>query len=260
MLKARNILLYFVYKYKSDFNLIIQALKNKEEVKEEEVEKVVNSTKTKFITLLDTEYPENLKKTNQPPLLLFYDGDITLLKKETQHKLSIVGSRESSDYGINSTKEIVSSLEDDYIVISGLAKGVDSASHEAALDNNLKTIAVLGDGLNKVYPPENKELLKRIIDNGGLVLSEYHDNVEPQKEYFLARNRIIAGLCNFLLVSEAYKRSGTQRTVTYALNYGKEVGCIPYQIGKGSFCNQLIKEGAYLIESGSDISRILEKN
>ena len=260
MFKARNILLFFTYKYRSNFGLIVEALKNKEKITEEEVDDVLRKTKSKFITLVDEEYPESLKKISEPPLVLFYEGDISLLRNNTNHKLSVVGSREASDYGIKSTKKIISVLEDDYIIISGLAKGIDGASHEAALSNNLKTIAVLADGLKKVYPPEHLNLYKRIVDNGGLIISEYHDEFSPEKEFFLARNRIIAGLCNFLLVTEAYERSGAQRTVTYALNFGKDIGCIPYQIDKKSFCNQLIKDGAYLIESGKEITKILDRS
>jgi DNA processing protein len=260
MLKANFILLYFVYKYNSDIDLVLRALKDKEEVNADEINDVVEKTKSKFITILDNEYPEDLKKIDRPPIVLFYEGDISLLKYNKDHKLAVIGSRNYSEYGKEITRKIVSELEDDYLVISGLARGIDSISHETAIDHGLKTIAVLGDGLFKIYPSENKSLYTRIVENGGLVISEYHDFVEPQKEFFLARNRIVAALCNFLLVSEAYGRSGTQRTVSCALNYGKDVGCIPYEANKGSLCNVLIKEGAYLIENAKDISRALEKN
>lgn len=260
MLKANFILLYFVYKYKSNLDLIMAALRDKEEVNADEVLDVVKKTKSKFITLLDDEYPEVLKKIDRPPVVLFYEGDISLLKYNSDHKLSIIGSRNYSNYGKEITKKIVSELDNDYLVISGLAKGIDAISHEEAINHGLKTIAVLGDGLLRIYPNENKDLYKRIIKNGGLVISEYHDFVEPEKGFFLARNRIVAALCNFLLVSEAYGRSGTQRTVSCALNYGKDVGCVPYEANKESLCNELIKEGAYLIENAKDISRALEKN
>lgn len=259
MLKANDILLYFVYKYKSNTELVLRALKDKQEVDKNEVLDVVKKTKSKFITLLDNEYPENLKKIDLPPLVLFYEGDISLLKYQSDHKLSVIGSRNYSEYGKEATRKVVSELDKDYLVISGLARGIDSISHETALNHGLKTICVLADGLFKIYPSENEPLYKRIIENGGLALSEYHDFVEPEKEFFLARNRIVAALCNFLLVSEAYSRSGTQRTVSCALNYGKDVGCIPYEANKDSYCNELIKEGAYLIETAEDINRALEK-
>lgn len=259
MLKANDILLYFVYKYKSNLDLVMNALREKEEVDANEVLNVVKNTKSKFITILDNEYPEVLKKIDRPPVLLFYEGDISLLKYKSEHKLSIIGSRNYSEYGKEATKKVVSELDKDYLIISGLARGVDAISHEEALNNGLKTICVLADGLYKVYPSENLNLYKKIISNGGLAITEYHDFVEPQKEFFLARNRIVAALCNFLLVSEAYSRSGTQRTVSCALNYGKDVGCIPYEANKGSFCNELIKEGAYLIETAEDVNRALEK-
>ena len=260
MLKANDILLYFVYKYKSNLDLVMKALREREEIDANEVLDVVKKTKSKFITLLDNEYPEALKKIDRPPVVLFYEGDISLLKYNSNHKLSIVGSRNYSEYGKEATRKIVSELENDYLVISGLAYGIDAISHEEALDHGLKTICVLADGLFKIYPSENMNLYKRIISSGGLAITEYHDFVEPEKEFFLARNRIVAALCNFLLVSEAYERSGTQRTVGCALNYGKDVWCIPYEANKGSLCNELIKEGAYLIEKAEDISRALEKN
>lgn len=258
MITGREILLFLSYKYKSNWDLIMDAIRRRESIDEKEIEKISSLVKSDYITLVDEEYPESLKKIQRPPFVLFYKGDKSLLKWETHHKISIVGSRECSKYGIESTRIIVKNLPKDYLVISGLAKGIDAISHESALDAKLKTISVLGDGLFKFYPKENTDLFNRITNEGGLVITEYFDDVSPEPENFVNRNRIIAGLCDFLLVTEAYERSGTSITVNQALSYGRDVGCIPYEISKNSICNQLIKEGAYLIETADDVTRIMK--
>jgi DNA protecting protein DprA len=257
MLTGRDILLYLTNKYKANWDDIMEAIRKKEDLDSNLVETTRKETKSMFITLVDDDYPDALKKIGKPPFVLFYKGDIELLKKETSHRLSVVGSRACSEYGVKATKTIIDGLDKDFLIVSGIAKGIDKVSHEAALNNNLKTIAVLGSGLDKFYPQENIDLSKKIIESGGLILSEYPDDTEPLPINFINRNRIIAALCNFLLVTEAYEHSGTSITVNYALTLGKDVGCIPYEIEKKSICNALIKEGAYLVESAQDIIRVI---
>jgi DNA processing protein len=219
--------------------------------------KVIGLVKSDFVTLVDEAYPEQLKKITQPPFVLYYKGDVKLFQWPNHHKVSVVGSRACSKYGTDSTRIIIKNLPEDFLIISGLAKGIDAISHESALEHKLKTIAVLGDGLFKFYPKENLELFNKIVADGGLVVTEYFDDVSPEPENFINRNRIIAGLCDFLLVTEAYEHSGTSITVNQALTYGRDVGCVPYEITKKSICNMLIKEGAYLIENADDIVKIV---
>lgn len=259
MITANDVLFYFAYKYNSDTQKMIEAIKNKERASEEELEKIKQSCNEKFITIMDERYPMFLKNILNPPLVLFYRGNINLLFDELNPKIAIIGSRDCSDYGKKSCKEIIKELPKNYSIVSGLAKGIDAIGHESALDNKLKTIAIIGSGFNKFYPKENYNLYKRIIENDGLVMTEYFPDSEPEAKNFVARNRIIAALSDFVLVGEAYEKSGTSITVSNALAMGKDVGCIPYERCKNSQCNLWIKQGAYLIETGNDIVQITKK-
>lgn len=257
MLTGRDILLYLAYKTKSNWDEMYECIKNKTAIEEKEVLKIKESLNNEYITLIDEDFPCFFKKMSKPPFVLFYKGDISLVKNDNIKKVGFVGSRKNSNYGASATKSIISGLDKDVVIVSGLARGIDTISHRAAINNGLKTIAVLGSGLNEIYPKENTSLFDDIISHDGLIISEYYDNVEAKPEHFVSRNRLIAAFSNLVVVGEAYERSGTSITVSYALNYGKDVGCIPYEINKGSICNTLIKEGALLIESGEDIMKVL---
>lgn len=206
----------------------------------------------KAITIMEGDkYSNRLKQIDRPPFALFYKGDISLLKKD--HILAVIGSRENTEYGKKCVDELLKDLKEDTVIISGLAKGIDTFALKTALNYGYKTIAVMGSGINNVYPQNNRDLVDEIIENGGLVISEYPDMVEPEKDNFIERNRIIAGLCSGLLLIESYGRSGTLNTCMYALNYGKNIGCVPTQVGEKSNCNKLIKDGAMLIEDSCDV-------
>lgn len=211
-----------------------------------------------YITFIDDEFPLLLCDLEKPPFLLFYEGDISLLDIKNRYKyLAVVGSRNSTWYGNNFIENSFKTLNKDVVIVSGLARGIDSKSHEEALRNNLKTIAVLGTTLDNIYPKENYDLSRRIIENGGLILSEYPSNTEFNKDNFLRRNRIIASLSDSLFLVESYGRSGAMSTAQFALNLGKNIGCLPNLAGKESNCNLLIKDGAYLIEDSNDLYNLL---
>ncbi len=211
--------------------------------------------KLSAITILDVDkYSIRLKQIDKPPFVLYYKGDISLILKD--HILAVVGSRENSDYGKECCNQLLKNLKPDTVIISGLARGIDTYAHMAALKNGYKTIAVLGSGIDNIYPQNNRDLVDKIVENGGLILSEYPGLVEPEKENFIARNRIIAGLCTGLLLVESYARSGALNTCLDALNYGKGIGCVPTEIGKYSNCNKLIKEGAQLVENSTDVDSL----
>lgn len=247
----RNILIYFSIKYKGDYKKIYQAIYNKEKVDELEIEKIKKSN-IKAITIIDDNYPIKLKTCFQPPLVLFYKGDISLLNNNCS--LAIVGSRNASSYGIEATKYLLKGLflKKDVTIISGLARGIDTIAHLQALEWKQKTIAILGCGINNCYPKGN-EALKKEIEEYGLVLSEYPDMIQPRKEYFPLRNRIISALSDGVLVTSAKNKSGTKITVNYALEQGKNIFTIPYPIFEESYCNQLIKQGAIPVVSSEDI-------
>lgn len=238
-------------KYRSDWDKIMDAIHRKEEI-EPEYFKLVDALKCQVVTLLDAEYPQMLRNAFKPPFVLFYYGDLSLA--QDYHKIvSIVGSRDCSDYGARITREIAGDLaKKGYIIASGLAKGIDSIAHEAAISSGGKTIAVLGNGIDFCYLKDNRELYKEIRNNH-LVISEYPFSMSPEPYYFPIRNRIIASICKTLVVTEAGYNSGSLITATLAIRGNTTVMCVPHEAGKQSECNRLILNGANLVENAQDV-------
>ncbi|MBR5560288.1 MAG: DNA-processing protein DprA, partial [Clostridia bacterium] len=170
----------------------------------------------------------------------------------------VVGTRRASGYGLRHTRTLARELAaQGMCIVSGLALGVDGAAHEGALDAGGRTVAVLGSALDKMYPPENKDLMARILDMGGSVVSEYPPGTAPTRYSFLERNRIIAGLSLGVLVTEAPARSGALSTAQRALDEGREVFAIPGDIDRATsqLPNRLIAEGAHVVTCAGDILR-----
>ncbi|HGA2324154.1 TPA: DNA-processing protein DprA [Streptococcus agalactiae] len=203
------------------------------------------------LSILDSNYPLELKEIYNPPVLLFYQGNIELLSKP---KLAVVGARQAAQIGCQSVKKIIKETNNQFVIVSGLARGIDTAAHVSALKNGGSSIAVIGSGLDVYYPTENKKLQEYMSYNH-LVLSEYFTGEQPLKFHFPERNRIIAGLCQGIVVAEAKMRSGSLITCERALEEGREVFAIPGNIidGKSDGCHHLIQEGAKCIISGKDI-------
>ncbi|HHL0588784.1 TPA: DNA-processing protein DprA [Streptococcus agalactiae] len=203
------------------------------------------------LSILDSNYPLELKEIYNPPVLLFYQGNIELLSKP---KLAVVGARQASQIGCQSVKKIIKETNNQFVIVSGLARGIDTAAHVSALKNGGSSIAVIGSGLDVYYPTENKKLQEYMSYNH-LVLSEYFTGEQPLKFHFPERNRIIAGLCQGIVVAEAKMRSGSLITCERALEEGREVFAIPGNIidGKSDGYHHLIQEGAKCIISGKDI-------
>ena len=203
------------------------------------------------LSILDSNYPLELKEIYIQPVLLFYQGNIELLSKP---KLAVVGARQASQIGCQSVKKIIKETNNQFVIVSGLARGIDTAAHVSALKNGGSSIAVIGSGLDVYYPTENKKLQEYMSYNH-LVLSEYFTGEQPLKFHFPERNRIIAGLCQGIVVAEAKMRSGSLITCERALEEGREVFAIPGNIidGKSDGCHHLIQEGAKCIISGKDI-------
>ena len=201
-------------------------------------------------------YPDKLKNISDPPKVLFCLGNLELLNAKS---IAIIGSRDYSAYGERATKEFSYNLaKNDICIVSGLAKGIDAFAHKGCLSAGGKTIAVLGNGLDIIYPKENEKLFYRIIENDGLVISEYPLGTKPKKQHFPARNRIISGLSDGVLVIEARKNSGTNITVDFALEQGKDVFVIPGNIYSKTSdgTNYLITEGAIPVLSYKDILKM----
>lgn len=194
------------------------------------------------ITPASDSYPEKLKNISSPPSALFCKGDISLLKEIS---IAIVGSRSPSNYGRIVTDEFAGELaKNGIVVVSGLAYGVDSIAHKKALEVGGKTIAVLGSGFNHIYPAEHTSLAEEIAKKG-LLISEYCPSFQATRYSFVERNRIIAGLCNGVLITEAGIKSGTRSTKDFALDFGRDVFAVPGSIKseKSELPNLLISCG-----------------
>lgn len=247
-----DVLVYLALKYEGDWDKMNQSIRNKERPDEEEYAELLKTNHSKHITILDRNYPEAFKNMCKPPLVLFYYGDISIIET-MKNCIAYVGSRDSTPYGNQMAKTICSGLVSyGYNIVSGLARGIDTAATLGALDAKGKAVAVLGNGIDYCYPSENKALYER-LKYEGLIISEYPGLVRPSHETFPFRNRIIAALSSGVVVGEASKRSGTLITVNYALGNNKDIGCVPFHADENSACNRLIKEGAFIIESAEDV-------
>lgn len=207
----------------------------------------------KIVTILDKEYPFNLKNIYDSPVILYYKGK---LYDEDAYSLSVVGTRYPSEYGKNTCQKIVGELSELKIpIISGMARGIDALSHKTCLDNCNITYAILGSGVDVVYPADNKKLYDKIIENGA-VISEFDIGAKPDKMNFPRRNRIISGISLGTLIVETGLRGGSRITAEFALDQNKEIFAIPGYIfsKKSEGCNNLIKKGnAKLVENVDDI-------
>ncbi len=206
----------------------------------------------KIITIKDDDYPKRLKDIYDPPALIYMRGEV---KSEDELAIAIVGSRKTSPYGRWFTEKIGQDLARHGItIVSGMARGIDSIAHQGALQGGGRTIAVLGCGVDVIYPSENRNLFYQIIEQGA-VLSEFPMGSRPEGGHFPRRNRIISGLSIGVVIVQASAKSGSLITAGYALEQGREIFAVPGNVGvEGSRgTNQLIKEGAKLVESTEDI-------
>lgn len=208
-----------------------------------------------FIT--DKKYPQRLLNCYDSPVLLYYRGNADLNATKI---ISVVGTRNNSDYGKAVCEKIIEELSgENVLVVSGLAFGIDTIAHKASLKNNLPTVGVLAHGLDRIYPSQNKSLAKQMVEHGGL-LTEFIAHTNPDKQNFPKRNRIVAGMCDVVLVIETGKKGGSLITAELGNNYNKDVFAIPGRIGdsKSEGCNYLIKNNkAALINGASDLLEMM---
>ena len=201
----------------------------------------------------DAQYPPLLRQIAHPPHLLYVYGETDLTDR---FPVAVVGTRRASAYGLTHTREIAAELAQTGVcVVSGLALGIDAAAHTGALDGGGRTVAVLGSALDKPYPQENEPLMRRILESGGSVVSEYAPGTPPSRYSFLQRDRIIAGMCLGTLVTEGPRRSGALNTATRTLENGREVFALPGNVDSpgAQLPNMLISEGARLVTGAADI-------
>lgn len=211
----------------------------------------------KKISIDDAEYPQNLKTIHSPPRQLYINGS---LKEGDSNAVGIVGSRRATIYGLEMAERLAFDIASCGVtVVSGMARGIDSAAHSGALKAGGRTIAVMGSGHGNIYPPENKKLYAKIAEKGA-VLTEFENDMPPLAQNFPIRNRIISGLSLGLIVVEAARNSGALITADLALEQGREVFAVPGKISSAtsSGTNELIKDGARLIQTADDCLEALK--
>lgn len=210
--------------------------------------------KVKKLTLNDSGFPAMLREIPSPPKQLYVLGNLDSLAES--RRLAVVGSRHVSPYGKLVTSRLVEEVAArGVVIISGLALGVDALAHQGALSAGARTIAVLACGLDRFYPSTNARLGEKILEKGGAIVSEYPDGMPPLRENFIARNRIVAGLSEAVLITEAAAKSGTLHTAKFALDQGRTVMAVPGNITStlSAGTNQLIKAGAIPVTETADI-------
>lgn len=209
--------------------------------------------KVEIITIEDDRYPEQLRNIKNPPKQLYAKGNIELLKSNI---ISIIGSRACSENGIKLAQQFTKELVyQDITIASGMAVGIDTIAHQTTLQQKGKTIAVLGNGFENIFPVENKQLYQQIIKSNGLVITEYPPQEKAKSKNFLERNRIVSGLALGILVVEAKHRSGTSVTARLAKQQGRKIFALPHEVNDihGVGTNRLIQEGAKIVMGTEDI-------
>ena len=210
------------------------------------------------LTFDDSRYPKMLKEIHNPPIVLYYKGD--LFSCNLDRTVAFVGSRKASSNGKDSIKRIINDFRNtDICIVSGLAEGIDASSHRAAIENNLKTIGVIASGLDFKYPASNKDLYDKIENSCGAVVTEYYPTVEALPFHFPLRNRIVTGLSYGTVVGEAALKSGALISANFTLEQGRELMCVPGAINNKNTegIYKLLKNGATMVTSGEDILNAL---
>lgn len=241
----REQILFYALKYQGEWQRITQAIANQEPWTRMSYEGA-------YVTIVDEEYPSCLRQLRYAPWILFYEGNPDLWNRKM---VGIVGARDSDAYGMSMCAHVTKLLAPRYVIVSGLAKGIDACAHTAAFANS--TIAVIGCGLDVIYPRENEALYQRIRKEH-LLVSEYPKGTKPLAHHFPWRNRILAAFSKAIVVIQAKKRSGTLLTVNEALELDIPIYCIPhrFQDSYGEGCNLLISQGANILLDDEDILAI----
>jgi len=239
-------------------NKVVQEIKNPQVLKQAEKEiAFIEKNKIQPLFITDLAYPQRIKECIDSPVMLYFRGNADL---NTTKIISIVGTRHATTYGKEITYALLkdfAALYPDILVVSGLAYGIDIAAHKAALQENLPTVGVLAHGLDRIYPYQHRETACRMIENGGL-LTDFISGTNPDRQNFVKRNRIVAGVSDCTIIIESASKGGALITANIANSYNKDIFAIPGKVNDlySRGCNQLIKEKkAALVESADDIMR-----
>lgn len=223
----------------------------------DEVDKIIDTTEKlgyRLLTITDNDYPPLLKQIYDPPVIIWLKGNVEALSKPG---VAVVGTRNPTAYGKKMAEKISSGIaEQGLCIFSGLAYGIDALAHKAALEAKAPTVAVLGSGIDRIYPAKNKALAEKIIDSGGAVISEFTLGTKPDAINFPVRNRIVSGMSLGVLVVESGLKGGSMITADLGLDQNREVFAIPHSLENlsGAGCNYLIKKGsAKLVQTVDDI-------
>ena len=233
-------------------------IKKKANVNPEQTLEFILKKGVKILTFEDENYPYMLRQIPNPPMTLYYKGD--LFSCNLERTVAFVGSRKASYEGKEGVRRIISDLRNtDLCIVSGLATGIDAVSHKSAIENNLKTIGVIASGFDYIYPSGNKALYEQIENGGGAVVTEYYPTFEPLQFRFPQRNRIVTGLSYGTVVGEAAIKSGALISANLTLEQGRELMCIPGSINnvntEGIY--KLLKDGATMVTKGEDVLNAL---
>lgn len=240
--------------------IILSIRNNREEAIEKALKEENNLIEFggRYITYLDQDYPRRLKESYDYPVILFIKGDVNL---SSQKVVSIVGTRKSTSYGKSITQEIIQYLSRfDALIVSGLAYGIDIESHTQALNHGLETVGVMASGLDHIYPPSHESTVAKMIKNKSGIMTEYPLGTEPERQQFPARNRIIAGMADAVIVVEAAERGGALITAFMANDNNREVFAVPGNLHSkySEGCNLLIRNHkANILTKPEDIGYIL---
>lgn len=255
---GREMLIAASLKARGDWEETMRIIHSKEYVQEEEARVLLSKVHSKVVTILDEDYPECFRHCLRSPIVLYYYGDLSLLS-DKKRNVAYVGSRDASPYGLEMARYFGGALaRRGYVVISGLARGIDAAVAEEVIKERGKTVAILGSGIDCPYPPSSLSLYRRIkLD--GLVISEYPNDTPPNPIQFPKRNRLIGGSAILTIIGEASAHSGTLITAGFALSSGADIAAIPFEACKGSVCNALLRDGAFLLDDEDDLDVLLPK-
>lgn len=235
-------------------HLIVEARRS---LHPEKLQEEVERENLQVLTIADKAYPPLLRETYRPPFLLYLKGkfDFTQFKRY----LAIVGTRNPTPYGRKATRMLAGELAEHFVIVSGLALGIDGEAHKAVVEKGGITVGVLGNGLHRIYPAVHTRLAEEILDKGGVLVSEYPPFWEPRPENFPSRNRIISGLSQGVVVVEAPRKSGAMITASFALEEGREVLAVPGSIfsPQSEGTNYLIAQGAKLVQNVQDVYEAL---
>lgn len=259
-MEAKHLLLWVSVTNHGHWPDMYETIKNKVKPHEsnEEIDRRGAEFEGNYSTILDDDYPLILKQTTDGtvPFVLYYDGNFDLIQNGGK-KLAIVGTTKSSKYGEKMVSQVISEVTKVDVVVVSYQKGIATVALKEALKKGIKTIVVLNTSLKDAYEKDTEGLLKQAVEQDGLVITEYPEGTIWKPELVRWSLRIIASISNVILLGEEYSRSATSIVIGYGINFGKDIGAIPFPAGLNSLNNDLIKEGANLIQSGQDIDDLL---